>query len=282
MRTPIILLGCFSLALTGCDKGGGGPVNIADYPMGAGTTWAYHRTMSTYNFRPVKGGSSSYRDTVIQEDLGVEILGSVILRDSIHTVAFKGTSPYGTDVSYYRISDNTLLLVAYQHAGATFILPKRHIPYRYSFHGRSFSSLEDLSRFIEHGPATGDGPLADSITYEQHPPAVLVFPLTPGRVWAYRAYGDPGPKMEKRVLFQENITTPAGIIPTYRIQLLSDWNNTGAWDTTWSYYDNVGPQGLLRRTMLVLNLAVTSESDPEPVGYIDMRDEHDLTSMKIK
>jgi hypothetical protein len=280
MSTLSLIPICVFLAVSGCDKSAG-PLNIIDYPMGAGTAWSYHWTLTTYNYRPVLPGAT-VRDTVIEEDMTVEILGNAVLRDSLSTIKFRGTSTAigGADISYYTLGNSTLSLAAYQSGGATDIFPKGSV--RYRCQGQSFSSIRGLARFVERTMLNGSGLLSDSITYETQPPKVLMFPLAAGKEWAYRAYGNPGPKMNKRVLSQENLVTPAGTFPTFKIQLLYDWNNLGVWDTTMLFYDHVGLQGLMKRTLVVLNIAVSSESGPGLIGYIDMKIEHDLTSLKIQ
>jgi len=282
MRAPLLLIACLCAMVPGC-KDSTGPLNVVSYPLGSGSVWTYHRTMSTFNFRPTRQGVTN-RDTTIEEDVRTEILGTQMLHDTVGTIKFKGTSTGnpGTDISYYTLRKNALYLYAYQSGGATDVLPKHSARYRYRYRGKSFGSIRELSRFVERGLEDASGAPSDSVTYEAQPPKVLIFPLAAGKEWTYREYGNPFAKMNKRVLYQENLTTPAGTFLTYKIQMLYDWNNRGVWDTTYIFYDNVGQQGLLKRSWLVRDLLITSDTGPEVLGYFDMKIQHDLTSLKIQ
>lgn len=282
MRTPILIIACLSVIVLGC-KDSTGPAKVLSYPLGAGSVWAYHRTLSMFNFRPIQQGAT-FRDTTIEDDMRSEILGTQTLHDTVQTIKFQGTTTgiSAADIYYYTLRNSTLYLYAYKSGGATDILPKHSSLYRYRYRGQSFASIRELSRFIERGLVDAPGAPPDSIIYEAHPPKVLVFPLAAGNEWTFRGYGEPIAKMNKRVLLQEFLTTIAGTFLTYRIQTLYDWNNRGVWDTTFIFYDNVGQQGLLKRSFLIRDLIITNETSPEGLGYFDMKIQHDLTSLKIQ
>ena len=279
MKATTILSLCLFAGVLGCDKSSG-PGSSMTYPLTAGTTWSYHQKIST-TFRPIQPGAT-YRDTVIESDEKVEITGSKLLHDSLRTTEFRATSTETMypDISYYSVKDNAFYLTAYRSTGYTEILPKRSIRYRYHLRGQSFASLQEVFRFAERGFRENAVQSSDSIYFEPHPPKVFVFPLWIGSEWTYREYGQSFAKMAKKVLSQENVTTPGGPVPAFKIQMRYDWSGTGRWDTTMSIYDLVAQQGLMGRTILI-RLTVSSENGPEPIGYLDLKKEIILTSMKI-
>ena len=80
---------------------------------------------------------------------------------------------------------------------------------RFTFMGRSFDSISDISRFIWTGRTVGQaGPGVFAMSVYDTPSRVLDFPLTVSKYWTYA--DSEGFIAKRRVLSKEFVTVPAG------------------------------------------------------------------------
>ncbi|HEV8538533.1 MAG TPA: hypothetical protein VGR15_06380 [Bacteroidota bacterium] len=277
MRTSFLHLSIL-LCCAGCNKAVE-PGNVPSYPLIPLAEWKYSGIDSTYNFRPISPGTM-YHDTVIHSSSIVKCLGEHILRDTIHTIAMQATEAFDSLTPYvatnfYTTTNDSLFLYAYDGGGsASFALPKKSLV-KYTFNGKTFNSIRELTRHYEGLSFIP----TDDIIYEAKPPKVMVFPLRTGTEWTYRAHGYPF-FIGKKILGYESIPVPAGQFVAYKIQWSWDFDGNNVPDSGLVGYDYVTSNGLLKRTFLFTNLALTVD-DPEPIGYIDLKHEYVVTSFRI-
>ena len=259
------------------------PRTIDRYPLATGNTWTYTRTFSTFNFRPASPGAT-FRDTSIVSSVAVQILGRETLQDSplwkFRSEEHESGRPSFASYLFYRERGDSLILAAY--SGGSLFTPQQrltdHASSRYTLNGRSYLSFRELLNISpEYFPVA----LTDSIYYEGLPVNVYVFPFSVGLEWQYRERGTAW-RMNKRVTGTEAVRTVAGIFSTYKIRWFWDMNDDGVWDTNIEAYDYVSTRGLMKRTFIFKDFAVTNASSPDSViGYFDAKDEASLNSVDL-
>ncbi len=253
------------------------PVITDHYPLAAGNTWQYQRTLSTINFRPIVAGATM-RDTSIYSANGVHIVGRESIPGYADTWKFL-LDENGSLSSYtfYRTAGDSLQYVAYTN-GSLFS-PKQARGMRFAYGGRLANSIVELVDLLEMVDRPGGGVLADSLYYEPRPVTTLAYPLLNGKEWTYRVTPF---RIKKQVDGRETIVVPAGQFQTATVRWFWDTDADGLWDTTMDGHDYVGTKGLMKRTFLIKDLALMGPNSPEVLGYFDVSDEFELTSMNVQ
>lgn len=254
------------------------PGTTSHYPVAAGNTWNYQRAMSTINFRPIVAGASM-RDTTYYFSNSVRIIGRDSLPGLGDTWKFYSTEDGGNSVhaySFYRELNDSLQYLGY--TGSSLFTPKPGRGMRYAYGGRTFASLVELVDQLEAVDRPGANLLGDSIYIEPSPVTTLAYPLSAGKEWTYREIPF---RMAKKVLGPATISVPAGRFQVTSIRWFWDVDANGIWDTTMDGYDYVGAKGLMKRSFLLKNLALSDTNSPEPIGYFDVTDDYLLTSMDV-
>ena len=75
---------------------------------------------------------------------------------------------------------------------------------------------------------------------------------------------------------------PAGTFSCFKVQWLIDLNGNGAFDDNVELHDFIADQGLIRRSILMRDLVITSEDSPDSFGLYDFREDLRLTSVTLK
>jgi hypothetical protein len=286
MKTTFLMLTIISiLIVAGCTKDTltGSLPSTPRYPFAAGNEWHYTRTLSTFNFRPIRTGAT-FRDTSVVTWYDVKVIGRDTLRDSIPTWKLQSTfsdsiNPSRTGYTFYRELADTVILIAYNSDG--FATPKQISSVRIHFAGKIFNSLPELFQKIEYVELSGmiSSTRSDSLTFEARPVRSLVYPLDVGKEWTYREIGSPW-YMKKKVVGAEWFTISRMFTPSVNIQWFWDMNNDSVIDTTITGNEYIGTEGLLGRTFIFKNFAVFGD-DPTPIGYFDVKDELKIRSLSI-
>ncbi len=285
MKLYLIFAAVLALCLDGCNgptvTSETGPflpsLGRIEYPLDSGGSWTYNSSTTIFNFRPLIPGAVS-PDTVIRWTTSIRSLGRETLHDTIHAWRFHGVEmrdiTYEVD-NFYTTQKDTLFLLAY--TGVIEAFPKRRVPYFISFRGRRFESIPEFIRAFDLGLLTERPAAMTDTFFEQRPPKVWVYPLRPGLEWNVRESGNPW-RIGKKVIGQELVLTPAGFFPATRIQWFWDLNNRGTWDTTLIGFEDVGVRGLVRRSILWKDFALTGSSPDSIFGYFDVETDNVLTS----
>jgi hypothetical protein len=263
MKT-IVLATVVLMCMMGCNSTVD-PGSVTNYPLSKNNSWSYDAAASLTNFRPAHAGIT-FRDTAISWITRVNAEGSDTLLDSIATWKFT-THDTGAVISdgvqHYIVSGDSLLLFAYYNPSLA--LPKRGLGYKYSFGRKQYNSVDELIKTL-----TAEISAVDTLWVELYPPPVLVFPLTIGKEWTYRTVPF---RINKKIVGAENVSTPAGDFACYKIQWFWDINGDEKWDSSLTGIDFVNNKGLVKRTFEFKNLILSSSGSPDPLGYIDLKNE---------
>ena len=280
VKNSSVIIGLFLVTMLGCSKDDN-PVDLGDndfvYPLTVGNKWEYSRAFSIFNFRS-DSTDSTPGDTIFATS-SIEIVRTDTLLDSIECFVlqevFTEQEDTFVDESYYSNEEDGLYHWAYNGAG--YAIPKTIAGKRIYFKGRYFSSVREISRFVERAIAKRIV-MSDSIYYEDPPLQSLAYPLSDGLQWTYA--GNPW-RHDKKVVGEENVTVAAGTFRCYKIQRLIDLDDNGEWDDDIEFYDYMSSQGLIERDALFKDMIWVNERGLG-LGIFDSRDKYELTGLNLK
>lgn len=253
-----------------------GPLqNDFAFPLEVGNKWQYNRIFTQFNIRS-QNPNPSFSDTTLLGSATLEIVRKDTLRDSLETfvVAETGVNAGRTFESenYYNNTKDGLFFYAY--SGAGLIIPKSTAQKRFLYKGRHFSSIAEISRFLQQVVTTAAS--TDSLIFEEPPLKSLQYPLRVDLEWVYRKAGAPF-GIRKKVVGTENVKTPAGEFNCVKIQWLIDVVNDV------EFFDFISSEGLIERSITVHDVQVVDEQNPDGIGVIiDTRDESVLSDLDLQ
>lgn len=251
------------------------------YPMKVGNRWQYHREIAMFNFRP-DSGHVSFDDTTFLSSSVVEVIRTDLLRDSINTFVFREnlTENGRTFAGETHLNNKADGMYYYAYTGAATVTPlKASLRPRLLFKGKGFISAGELLRLIEKGrPAVSIQ--SDSLRFEEPPLRSLIYPLQIGTQWNYRAAGSPW-RYDKKVVGKESLKVPAGSFSCMKVQWLIDVSDDGMFDDDIEFFDFIANSGLVRRSILIKDVALTNESSPERIGLIDIKEDAQLVAVNL-
>jgi len=291
LRSSVLGLTILMLTVTflGCDElisiwtGGGGGSRITSYPMHMGDRWNYNQLYYTYNFRPIDSTYqfqpdtfSSAFTTVVTRQLNIPRVPGAA-GDSIVVTEFSstGTGQQAPGLSYYSQTSDGLRLQGY-FRGSLILPTPSGAQYSITLADRSFGSLRELLQHVEE-PISRTPP--DSMTREYPPLLSIKYPLQAGEQWTFRPNGCPW-RIDKRTGAMRN--DPVSGLWYHEVRWLYDMNGDGIWDNNISITDRISSKGLIRRTVDVRDILITTSGGPGVVGYVDVRDEYTLISMTVR
>ena len=223
-------------------------------PIAAGNRWEYRRFIeaqeATVSFHEIEvaqaGGTWGPLPAFVFEEHTADLSSGTI--DSSWT--------------YYHHADSGLFLLGYE--GSCNATPTRRVvEYDYRFNGYEFDRIEDLLRLIRADFAVGVRSATASVgpIIEDPPKRAIEYPIEVGSRWTFRK-GDPWP-MEKEVLGYQVLTVPAGKFGAYEIRTYYDADNDGAWDDNFIRLDYFAEQGMVKRSITLLDLELR-----DPLGNL--------------
>ncbi len=121
------------------------------------------------------------------------------------------------------------------------------------------------------------GTVADTIYFEDPPGKTLQFPLTVGAHWNFRTENSSW-VIDKDVTGKKVIQVIAGSFDCFVVQWLFDFDYGSVWDNDVEYFDYIGESCLIKRTILIKELAVINENS-EIIGTFDFYDEYILNNL---
>ncbi len=276
----INLLIAFLFSLLGCSSDNnptGPPGEDFKYPLTSGSQWQYSRTFKQFNVRGDSAQVAQF-DTTISSNIVWEVLGPDTLAElpsPLSVIVLKETMttsdgmPF-TSENYYRNEESGLFLHAHKGAASTLL---KSSPAQLKFAGRSFNNTREILNFVEK-IILQNGVTGDSLIIENPPLKSLQYPLEIGVSWTVSSSPF---EVEKSVVGQENVTVPAGEFDCLKIQLNNEI------DTSIEFFDFIGTDGLVLRTVLVRDIIMTSPDNPDGTGIIfDVRDEMQLIALDLK
>lgn len=280
---------------SGCHKSATSPLAgepaISAYPVVNGMTWQYNYYSAPYDIRMKDTSAPPPLDTVYGVST-VKVIGDTVLRpgglpgaDSVRVSAmvesYRQLVPVPSDLSisngyqYYSVDQNGMYLHGYRSAGMLSLPKGSPKTFAVRAAGRTFSSMRDLVRTLLGNPFT----LADDpISREIPPKLTLRFPLAVGVSWTFRAAGQPF-RIDKQVIGEEEYTVSGTSYRCATVRWLYDMDNSGTWSTSISIVDLVSSSGLLKRTIDLKDILVTTSTNPDSGGLLNVREEYSATSV---
>ncbi len=272
----IVILGLIFITQTSCIFDSNDSDDEAfNYPLTIGNSWQYQRTLYSY-IKPDSGFTDEYIDTALYEStMNAEVARKVELNNGIQAYQITGVvkENFGSFVVDYYYSNKTDGLYLYAHRNSAMHLPKKTQGKKYTFNGRHFSSLQELSAYVQQYSGVNFGlskSSSDSLLYEEPPVKTLAYPMEIGTEWTYRKDNNPW-RMDKRVTDLVNLELDCGTFDCYEIRYLYDLNDDGNWDNDIWILDFIGKKGLVKREIHLLNVATTTQNS-EIIRRHDMID----------
>jgi len=282
MKTSLILISLFFLLIliSTCGHMTADAPDSVIYPMNIGQQWHYIGIIDRSEDYPEPiGGEYGIEDTfyVISE-----VVGNVLLRDSIETIAMGASGAEEPDdlsyIHYYQTTDKGLYIIAYENAGGHIIHPKNSKPALISFKSYRFANIFELSEFMEQALPLNKS-LADTVIYEDPPVLTLKYPLTIGSQWTYRYDYHPW-RIDKRIIGREDIHLDIGTFNCYHIQWLYDFDHDGHWDEDIWIDDFLSDKGIIKRRFSFIGVNYSDEQG-NVLGSFDMTQEYTLTALNF-
>jgi len=248
------------------------------YPTKIGNQWEYHRVITLFNFRPDSIANIHLYPDTIDLRVTVKIENKQTLGNSIVTYKFvesgDSLSLYGE--SYYSNNTDGLYLQAYKSPGTMF--PKSGLLNPLKYKENSFLNIWSLRHFILY-PGMSTHYQLDSLNYEDPPILIIKYPYQIGEQWHLRT--EPGLfRIDKKIILTETVTVPPGKYECYKIQYLYDLDLDDQWDDGIVFYDYLGKEGLLKRTLLVRDIQVMDEN-AQLIGLMDYKEESEITGIVL-
>ena len=214
-------------------------------------------------------------DTIINFSIEVAIDREETIADTIDTFVLS-TSENQEGRNYYsehyfnNLKDGLYNFASKGLSGSN-SFPKNSQSISYEFNGLSFFNVNELTNFFIDKIYHFDRINSDSLIIYSTPNKTLKFPLEVNDTWNYINNTF---KIDKKVISREIINTVAGSFECFKIQWLYSLPNI-------EIYDYISSKGLLKRTLLVKNVIITTANDPVGNGYFDIKDEMILTGINF-
>jgi len=238
------------------------PVDSSDfrYPFKDGSRWNYTITLSASDIQPdsilyyfnnyplvTNGTATILYDTMIN---------SVVTKCFLDEFTFNGT--LRKNRFYYINNDTSLILFARRQQGPpTGILPLKKIKNILSDPGNDYSN-NVYKNELEF--------LGDSLY------STLKYPMSSGTEWSYIINGN---TTTKKYSGFENVIVPAGTISCMKEIVTYSYSPTGI------YYNYYSKFGLMKTYFLLNNFSVSTPTNPDGIGTVDLTQEVVVTSFNI-
>jgi hypothetical protein len=277
LRYSLIVIAAVILCflLSGCGQGSSEPGSGMTYPLHVGSSWQYEGGTYYYNYRMIGQPPQTNIDTMYILNCSTYIAGLDTIYDSLEVYIFRSSVTYS-----YTWNDSVFTRTAAKLFG-----DKQDGFYDYGYISAidPYIAMPDLSPSDLTQPVNNILPFGknqisvvlDSFIFENPPRKCLEYPLTVGAEWFVRQSAGPW-RILKRVIGQQEISTPAGIFDCLVIEWKYDTDNNGIWDTDIEWLDYLSEQGLIKRSMIRFNSRITDELG-NLLGYYDSKDEIWLT-----
>lgn len=213
------------------------------YPLDVGSTWYYTRTVYT---GPVDSSLELFLEEPVKVSVGaVEVLGPVGESSRLDIEQGEGHFVY-RGAQFYQNRADGLYLVAHCPGGGV-VTPKvsagsdeRQYPTGATFY-LDLVSLETC---------TGTPQI------ESEPLLVLKYPESVGEEWHFQAVEEIGLQIRKRIVGWNQVEVPAGVFDAYQVEWIYVTGPNAR------ILDDISADGLIRRTMVMDSIKVTTPLHP--------------------
>jgi len=267
----VILLGIYS-----CNDSSNPALSINNdfvYPLEIGNRWSYNASMRYSNVSPdsLKDQLSDYA-----MDISVSVTRKIFI-DTIEVYEMKEESEkYTGAYAYYSNKEEGFLKYAYSNSPDV-ILPKTNGRKTYSFKGISFNNISEFIINLEKINSLSKT-LNDSIIYFAQPRVIYSYPLEVGSEWDFSISNI---KIVKEVIEKETINSSFGNYSCFKIQWKYDFDNDGIVDDDFIYYEYLCSKGIMKRTLTLKNVAISTVQNPGGISFADVKIEQTLTGINF-
>ncbi|HUI63978.1 MAG TPA: hypothetical protein VL126_03985 [Bacteroidota bacterium] len=266
-----------------------GPL-VSAYPLAKGTSWQYSYYSAIYNIRTTDTTAILQIDTVSGFST-VVVAGDTVLgpsgaqggdsvRVTMITEAHVQLAPEVTVSSgpglcqFYSVGGSGMYLEGYSGIGKLSLPKISPRPLAMRVAGGSYSSTRELVRSLLGMPnSVSDEPIVREIP----PKLALRLPLVIGDSWTFRPAAGSF-RIDKQVTGEEEFTVSG---KTYSCAVVH-WIyslGSGTPSTAISIADLISPIGLLKRTIDVKDVTITTATNPDSAGLMDYREEYFATEV---
>jgi len=258
------------------------------YPLEVGNSWEYDRQFSTFNYRSIDSlNYPRYDDSIhYYSKITVEVVRKETILDSVETSVIQSLETsssmetFGGE-KYYKNQTEGLYTYAYNMYGVGGNgLPKRSNSEKIIFKGREFNSVYEIIQSLDLISPNLYKISSDSIHYENPPVKILEYPLEISNEWIMRPAGYQI-TISKRMVGKEIIRLSSRVFLCNKIEWLYDLDKNNQWDVDISVIDFIADEGLIKRTMLIKDLVISTAESPKGNGYCDWSEKIMLTNTNL-
>lgn len=238
------------------------------YPYKLNSLWYYTTRTFFTNQRPDSITVYYGRDTTLGYGSASFTKDTIINSDTLKLLRNTHTDPqHGhTTLEYYKQTDTGLIRIAYYSDGINFGPFRPENNFKFTFHGKSYSSINELLRNSKYDYAVSD---TNQLFFDDPPLTVLKYPIAQNVQWEFINYNPP--LVTKKYTNYETVTTPAGTF--YCIKIKRDVHySSGTPDPNYLYFDYFSKDGMVKRDFTLKDILV-SNNFGQIIGYIDVKEE---------
>ncbi len=242
------------------------------YPLIVGQTWQYRHEV-TYGNIDMADGSDIIWPYHFVDTITAVVVDDEIMLDGSPGYALQETSSnldyFG--YSYFQNRDDGLYF--YGSVGTnSFASPWKPL---------AVTSAKPVSIGGAHlEPVVGDfSGNSEAGSILARPYLSLKYPFEVGSQWTVvrPEDSDAGWKIDKRILYEGQIPVYAGVFDCFVLKRYYDRDNDGNWDDDVIWYDYIGREGLLKRSVTFRNINIVG-SEGDIIGTADMSEHLNLIS----
>lgn len=243
------------------------------YPYRTNALWYYTTRNFVTNLRPDSLNVYFSTDTTTGYGGAQFVKDSVVNGDTLKLLRNSHSTPqHGhTTLEYYKQTDTGLVRLAYYSEGTNFG-PYRPLNNNIKLHfaGKNFSSTDELLEFHNADMSADDTVLV----FDDPPVLTIKYPIAENSEWNFVIYGTT--RITKKYDGFENVTVPAGTYHCAKIRRLWYYNSPTP-DPRSISYDYFSKEGMMKRDLIIKDIIV-SNSQGQPIGLIDVKEEAEVLS----
>ncbi len=238
------------------------------YPYQLNREWYYATRNFVTNIRPDSINVYFPGDTTLGFGAASYIKDTIINTDTLKLLRNTHTDPHHghTTLELYKQTDTGLIRIAFFSDGANFGPYRPVNNFKFTLHGKSFNSPEELLKNSEYGFEMRD---TNQLIFDDPPIKVLKYPVSQNNEWDFLNYGTT--RITKKYTNYETVTVPAGTFYCIKIKR-NIYYNSAAPDPDYIYYDYFSKDGMIKRDFLLKDIMV-SNNFGQTIGYIDVKEE---------
>ncbi len=252
------------------------------YPLKVGNTWNYDREWSNFNFRPDSiNVDSTFDNTVHYSKVEVFVDREETILDSMNTTVvitkdIDGSMIFNSSHYYYN-TDEGLFILAYNSGGGSISYPKISSNFYDELLNGNFTILQRISS-LHDWFFSANNIFSDTLRFEDPPVQSFKYPLKQDLEWTYR---NDYFIINKKVVGKETVEVPSGQYDCWKIQWIYDFSNTGLFVGSITFYDYVSSKGLIKRTLFMKDVPLTTPGNPNDGGLADYKEDIILTGINF-